>query len=289
MNLQPSKIDFGVSDDKLYTPEIGPWAEDKYRLFWCYADLFATSMKEKWDQRVYIDLFAGAGHSRVESTNVESTNRVLLGTPLLALRVAHTFDWYIFCDQDPDCMSALRKRVETMHPTAEVRYVPEDVNRVTSQILREMPPLAPGKKMLGFCFADPFRLRDLHFRTIEILAQRYMDSMVLIPVMDPLRNEVTYLDPSCDVVDLFVGTTSWREEWRKQQKKITLDTFIAGFFSGQMKLLNYTHGGIEDSILVRSSEKNLPLYRLGFYSRHALGGRFWKEARKYSNPQLGLL
>jgi len=284
MNLRPSKIDLGVSDDKLYTPEVGSWAEDKYRLFWCYADLFATSMKEKWDQRVYIDLFAGAGHSRVEDTD-----RCLLGTPLLALRVAHTFDWYIFCDQDPHCISALRKRVETMRPTAEVRYIPGNVNRITSHILEEMPPLAPGKKVLGFCFADPFRLRDLHFSTIETLAQRYMDFMVLIPAMDPLRNEMIYLDPSSDVVDLFVGTPSWREEWRKKQKTVTFDTFIASFFSSRMSHLNYTHGGLEDSLLVRSSEKNLPLYRLGFYSRHALGGRFWKEARKYSDPQLGLL
>jgi three-Cys-motif partner protein len=241
-------------------------------------------MKEKWDQRVYIDLFAGAGHSRVEKTN-----RCLLGTPLLALRVAHPFDWYIFCDQDPDCMSALRKRVEAMHPTAEVRYVPGNVNLVTSHVLEEMPPLASGRKVLGFCFADPFRLRDLHFSTIETLAQRYIDFMVLIPAMDPLRNEMIYLDPSSDVVDLFVGTPSWREEWSKKQKKITFDTFIANFFSGRMRHLNYTHGGVEESILVRSSEKNLPLYRLGFYSRHALGGRFWKDAKKYSDPQLGLL
>jgi three-Cys-motif partner protein len=284
MNLQPSKIDFEIADDKLYTPEIGSWGEDKYRLFWCYADLFATSMKEKWDQRVYIDLFAGAGHSRVEETE-----RCLLGTPLLALRVAHTFDWYIFCDQDPLCIYALRRRVETMRQTAEVRYVQGNVNTLTSRVLQEMPSLAPGKKVLSFCFADPFKLRDLHFSTIETLAQRYMDFMVLIPAMDPLRNEVTYLDPSNDVVDLFVGTSSWREQWKKEQKKITFDTFIASFFSGQMRRLNYTHGGLEDSLLVRSSEKNLPLYRLGFYSRHPLGSRFWREAKRYSDPQLGLL
>jgi three-Cys-motif partner protein len=284
MNLQPGKIDFGASDDQLYTPEVGSWAEHKYRLFWCYADLFATSMKEKWDQRVYIDLFSGAGHSRVEGTE-----RFLLGTPVLALRVAHTFDWHIFCDQDPHCISALRKRVETMCTTAEVRYIPGNVNRITPRILKEMPPLAPGKKVLGFCFADPFRLRDLHFSSIATLAQRYMDFMVLIPAMDPLRNEMTYLDPSSHVVDLFLGTPSWREEWGKKQKKITFDTFIASFFSSQMSHLNYTHGGLEESLLVRSNEKNLPLYRLVFYSRHAVGGRFWKEARKYSNQQLGLL
>ncbi len=284
MNRRPSKIDFAAPHDKLYTPEVGPWAEDKYRLFWCYADLFATSMKGKWDQRVYVDLFSAAGHARVGENGP-----YLRGTPLLALCVAHPFDWYVFCDQDPNCISALRRRVETLRPSAEVRYVPGDVNHITSQIVKEMPPLVSGKKVLAFCFADPCKLRDLHFTTIRTLAQRYMDFMVLIPAMDPRRNEATYRDPSSDVVDLFVGTPAWRDEWGKKQNAITFDVFVAEFFSSQMSHLGYTHGGLQDSLLVRSTEKNLPLYRLGFYSRHELGGRFWKEARRYSNPQLDLL
>lgn len=284
MNPQSSKIDLAVPHDGLHTPVVGPWAEDKYRLFWCYADLFATSMKDKWDQRVYIDLFAGAGHARVGENGP-----YLRGTPLLALRVAHPFDWYVFCDQDQTCISALRKRVEKLCPSAEIRYVPGDVNHITSQIIREMPPLASGNRVLTFCFADPFKLRDLHFSTIQVLAQRYMDFMVLIPAMDPLRNEATYIDPSSDVIDRFVGTPAWREEWRNKQNVMTFDTFVAEFFSEQMSHLGFTYGGLQDSLLVRSTEKNLPLYRLGFYSRRELGRRFWKEARRYSNPQLDLL
>lgn len=284
MNPRPSKVDFAAPYDKLYTPEVGSWTKEKYRLFWCYADLFATSMKDKWDQRVYVDLFAGAGHVRVGENGP-----YLHGTPLLALRVVHPFDWYVFCDQDPNCISALRKRVERLRPSAEVRYVPGDVNHITSQLVKAMPPLGSGKKVLAFCFADPFRLRDLHFTTIRALAQRYMDFMVLIPAMDPCRNEATYLDPSSDVVDLFVGTPAWREEWGNKQNAMTFDTFVAEFFSGQISHLGYTHGGLQDSLLVRSTEKNLPLYRLGFYSRHELGKRFWKEARRYSNPQMDLL
>ena len=284
MNPQSSKIDLTAPDDKLYTPEVGSWAEDKYRLLWCYAAVFGTSMKAKWDQRVYIDLFAGAGHSRVSETG-----RYLRGTPLLALSVAHPFDWYVFCDQDRDCISTLRKRVERLRPSAEVRYVPGDVNHITSQLLKEMPPLESGKKILALCFADPFRLRDLHFTTIRALAKRYMDFMVLIPAMDPRRNETTYLDSSSDVVDVFVGTPMWREEWSKKRNAMTFDAFVAEFFSSQMTQLGYTYGGLQDSILIRSTEKNLPLYRLGFYSRHELGKQFWREARKYSSRQLDLL
>lgn len=284
MNPRPGKIDHTTADDGLHTPEVGSWAEDKYRLLWCYADLFATSMKDKWDQRVYVDLFAGAGHSRVSETN-----RYLRGTPLLALSVTYPFDWYVFCDQDPNCISDLRKRVEKLHPRAEVKYVPGNVNQVTAEILKQMPSLSSRKRILAFCFVDPFRLRDLHFSTIQALAKRYIDFMVLIPVMDPLRNEGIYVDPSSDVVDLFVGTAEWREEWVKKRNAMSFDAFVAEFFSSRMHQLGYIYGGLQETLLVRSTEKNLPLYRLGFFSRNQLGNKFWREAKKYSNPQLDLL
>jgi hypothetical protein len=48
-----------LQDDGLVTPIVGVWAEEKYRLVECYARIFATAMKRKWDMRVYVDLFSG--------------------------------------------------------------------------------------------------------------------------------------------------------------------------------------------------------------------------------------
>jgi hypothetical protein len=50
-----------VDNDGLPCPDVGSWAETKYRLLALYDELFWTGMKYKWDQRVYIDLYAGAG------------------------------------------------------------------------------------------------------------------------------------------------------------------------------------------------------------------------------------
>ena len=58
-----------VDDDGLMTPEVGGWAETKYRLLALYDELFSTGMKNKWDQRVYLDLYAGAGYSRIQGTS----------------------------------------------------------------------------------------------------------------------------------------------------------------------------------------------------------------------------
>ena len=53
-----------LDEDGLITPNVGIWNEKKYKLVQYYAGIFATSMKNKWDCRTYIDLFAGAGRSK---------------------------------------------------------------------------------------------------------------------------------------------------------------------------------------------------------------------------------
>ena len=45
-----------LEDDGLYTPTVGNWSDVKYRLISNYAEMFSTSMRRKWDGRVYIDL-----------------------------------------------------------------------------------------------------------------------------------------------------------------------------------------------------------------------------------------
>ena len=84
-----------LPDDDLRNLDVGSWAERKYRLVGIYATLFSTSMKSKWDHRVYIDLFAGPGRSRIRETN-----RIIPASPTIALSVQHTFNRYILCDSD---------------------------------------------------------------------------------------------------------------------------------------------------------------------------------------------
>jgi hypothetical protein len=100
-----------LEDDGLYTPEVGDWAERKYLLISYYAEMFSTSMKDKWGQRVYIDPFAGAGRGRIKGTSC-----VIPTSALLALEIRNPFDRYIFCDSSPECIGALRERALRSHP-----------------------------------------------------------------------------------------------------------------------------------------------------------------------------
>lgn len=270
------------TSDNYHTPEVGDWAEEKYRLLGCYASLFATSMKRKWDQRVYIDLFSGAGKARIRGTS-----RIVNASPLVALGIDDPFNRYIFCESNADYMKALKSRVTYSHLESDVRYVSGDANDNVGLILQEMPPYGTGASVLGFCFVDPFRARDLQFETIRQLSERYMDFLILIPTgMDFQRNEDIYLDESNTLVANFTGLQNWRERWISvAQSGKSFGSFIVEMYSEQMKTLGYHHGDLRDSVHIRSSEKNLALYRLVFFSRHKLGKKFWDEARKYTNRQ----
>jgi three-Cys-motif partner protein len=197
------------------TPEINSWGEDKYRLVWNYASIFATSMKRKWHCRVYVDLFAGAGRSRIKGAK-----RIVPASPMLALDVPDKFDKYIFCDVDGLKIEALKARVLIDYPKVDVQYVPEDTNNSTNRILSLIPQGRADFMVLTFCFVDPYKLENISFDTIRNLSARYMDFLVLIPSgMDANRNESHYTSAKNRTVDRFLGTSTWREDWKNARLK----------------------------------------------------------------------
>jgi three-Cys-motif partner protein len=104
-----------VSDDGLPCPEVGVWTETKHSFVSLYAKLFSSGMKAKWGRRVYVELYAGAGYSRIRGTS-----RVIAGSPLRALMLEDPFDQYVFCEENPENLKALKARVERHAPGASV-------------------------------------------------------------------------------------------------------------------------------------------------------------------------
>lgn len=272
-----------LEDDDLETPEVGSWAEDKYRLVRNYASVFATSMKRKWECRVYIDLFAAAGRSRIEGMRM----RVVPASPLLALGIPDRFDRYIFCEEDPVLLGALRTRIGREFPEVDTLCLPGDVNEKVESLLAAIPRHRAGFRVLSFCFADPFACSNLKFSTIRGLAERYMDFLILIPSgMDANRNRDLYLKTENKTLDEFFGTAGWRAAWASEERSFrSFGDFVTDFYGRRMREMGYKFERLEDAEHVRSTEKNLRLYDLAFFSRHELGERFWREVRKYANPQ----
>ncbi|SRR6266446_1737274 len=272
-------------DDGLVTVEIGNWGEDKYRLLHLYAQIFSVSMKGKWDCRVYIDLFAGSGRSRIKGTN-----RIVAGSPLVALSVDPPFDRYVFCEKDRDMLNALEKRVARDYPAAKAQFLLGDANEVATEILNKIPQHKKDFRVLSFCFVDPFNLKDLAFDTIDRLSTKFVDFMVLIATdMDAARNVATYILPENEVVERFLGVADWRSEWLAARSDgRSFSSYLMNRFSRQMEARRYIRVRVDETKLVRSTEKNLPLYRLALFARHPVAKRLWEQAIKYSDPQRDL-
>lgn len=271
-----------LSDDGLTCPEVGGWAETKHRLVSLYSTLFSSGMKTKWSNRIYVELYAGAGRSKIRGTS-----RIIAGSPLLALTVKDPFDKYVFCEEDAENLEALKIRAGRIAPNANIAYVPGDCNKRTREILTEIPHGSAGDTVLTLCFADPFDI-GLRFETIRALsADRFVDFLVLLALgMDANRNYDHYIKEDADKIDIFLGSENWRERWAAAQwDAVKFTRFLADEFTKSMANLNYIPPTRYSMKEVRSHEKNLALYRLALFSRNERAYKFWDQVLKYANDQ----
>ena len=143
-----------LEDDNLITPVVGDWAEEKYRLFQCYAELFTTSMKGKWQHLVYIDLFAGPGRARIRGTR-----RIIPAPPLLALELRYPFTRYIFSEFNEAKLDTLRQRVSKLRSTVDAHFVLGDTNANIDRIVI-LPGAIQKRARINLLLPDPYRLAD---------------------------------------------------------------------------------------------------------------------------------
>ena len=194
--------DLFVENDGLSCPEVGSWAETKYRLVALYDELFSTGMKHKWDQLIYVDLYAGGGLGRIRGTK-----KVLKGSPIIALTVTHPFSKYIFCEESDELLAALKARVRRLAPQAHVAYVHGSCDSEIEKICDEIPKASSANKVLSLCLVDPFDF-GIKFETLRKLSNVYMDFVVLLAIgMDANRNYDRYVDGDSTKIDEALGNT----------------------------------------------------------------------------------
>ncbi|MGB9004228.1 MAG: three-Cys-motif partner protein TcmP [Candidatus Aminicenantales bacterium] len=272
-----------LEDDGLLTLDIGPWGIEKYRHVALYSSVFIKSMRKIWECLVYIDLFSGAGRSKIKGAN-----RIIPGSPMIALSLDQKFDKYIFCERDKATFNALAERIKRNYREYDISIVNGDANSEVDKLLQLIPQPAKNFRVLTFCFVDPYSLDNLKFATIRRLSTRYIDFLVLIPSgMDAARNvDKYYRAPESTKLDAFLGRKDWRESLKiAEQKGIKKEGFIIQEFSQSMRELGFKDPGLESPVPIYFDEKKLLLYRLVLYSRRELGNRFWREIKKSLDPQ----
>ena len=271
-----------VKPDSLFTPEVRSWSLEKYRLVGSYCNIFTSGMKGKWNQLVYIDLFAGAGYAKIIETG-----KTCLSSALIAMSIPVPFTKYILCEADEMRFKALKNRVHRDFSHLNVEYFNGDCNEIVSEIIRAIPSFRKGNTMLTFCFVDPFSL-NLSFNTIASLGSKInIDFLILQALhMDANRNLSKYFKEENEKIANYLVDPDWRKEYNKccMDNSTNFVKFLADQYINKMKSIGYIPE--KNMHQIRSNEKNLPLYYLAFFSKHPRGIDFFKKVDKYSNPQL---
>lgn len=266
-----------VADDGQACPDVGAWAETKHNLVSYYARLFSSGMKNKWDRRIYIELYAGAGHARIRDTS-----KIIMGSPLRALLLPDPFDRYVFCEKDPDLIGALEFRAKKIAPKADVVFIVGDCNDRVPDLLAAMPT----HSTLSLCFVDPCDI-GIKFKTLRSLSERYVDFLVLLALyMDANRAQAHYVSLKSTKVAEFLDLPAWRDEWTTAESEgVPFPRFLAESFSRRMEALRYLPQPFYKMKQVILPEKNWPLYRLALFSRKHVAYQFWDQVLKYSTDQ----
>jgi three-Cys-motif partner protein len=210
-------------------------------------------------------------------------------TPIIALTVPDPFDKYIFCEESPELMAGLKARVERVAPTAGVTFVPGSCDSEIDRICAAIPKGSSGNKTLSLCLVDPFDF-GMKFETLRRLSAVFIDFVVLLAIgMDANRNYDHYVDGHSTKIDEALGNTEWRERWKAVGvRRSDFRPFLASEFSMSMASLGYLQKPLDRMKLVRSVDKNLPLYYLALFSRNEMAFKFWDDVLKYSTDQTSL-
>jgi three-Cys-motif partner protein len=277
-------------DDGLVVRASGEWVKEKLFFVKRYIDVFEVAMREKnWRRRIYIDLFAGPG-----KCIVRDSQEYLLGSPLLALQTRHPFTDYYFVDSDSENVEALRKRANaTSIPNTQIHIISGDANRKVGEIVDEIAKfdqtfIRGVLPCLNLAFLDPEGL-ELEWESVEALAKmNRMDLIIHYSQNGLTRNvERCFTSSAETVIDRFFGDRKWRDVYKgtlDMKEIVGVHRALIDYYKSKLCGLGYVV--INDSSevvhepLIRSTQRNAPLYRLLFASKHTLGNKIWNEVTK---------
>ncbi|MFZ4813516.1 MAG: three-Cys-motif partner protein TcmP [Phototrophicaceae bacterium] len=236
-----------------------------------------VAMRDKWLNRFYLDLQAGPGKNKIGQ-------EVWLGSPLLALTAPFPATRFFFNEYDPahpEVFEALKTRVQSSPFHPHITLLQKDVNNAALDIVNLIPN--NGKNSLNLAFLDPEGL-EMDWRTVETLAKiARMDMIINFSTSGIIRSIGKGYE---DVVTRFFGTDEWKSIYQ-QADKSNKSRVLIDFYRQQLEKFGYNIqinpnlGGHDISI---RNSRNAEVYSLIFASKHPLGDKFWKQAKKSALP-----
>ena len=279
---------YGDNKEGLLLRETGDWTPGKLYFLAMYISRFVVSMKSKeWRSVNYIDLFSGPGKNRLPD------NKIILGSPLIALSQRVLFDRYYFADIESNNINALKQRCANYSTSTNINYCVGDANVSVNHVVDEIKALntkyVKGKwSSLNLAFLDPEGL-ELHWSTVERLAELRTDLIIYYSQMGITRNASEGVTmPPATSIDRFFGDTNWRQIYQENQVGNKFHRALLDYYKSKLEGFGYQIKDPLDEPLFRNS-KETPLYRLLFVSKDPLGNRFWNDVtKKYITGQMRL-
>ena len=260
-----SKNNLVLQSDGLPFRSSGIWIRRKHYYLREYAKIFTIGMGKKWRGGLtFFDFFAGPGRCLIEQTG-----EVVDGSPLIALQ--HSFNKYIFVEQTPALMEALRKRCNHSPKFSSIDFIQEDCNRCINQIIKQMP-----SGNLNLAFIDPTDI-DIHFETIKALSNAPNGVDLLINIQDGMdlkRNYNYYLKQGKNSkLARFLGSDFDITKLKGKEPREVID-----IYKSRIRELGYKT--VEHRDIPVKNTRNAQMYFLLFASKHPTGLKFWTEISK---------
>lgn len=227
----------------------------------------------KFPQRVLIDPFCGPGRIQVRG---ESFTRD--GGSMIAWRQSVdsecAFTSVLVGDIDLERSSACQSRL------AAVGAPVQRFDGAAADTVGRMAEAVP-RGALCLAYIDPYNLEYLSFSVIRRLAELpHIDFAVHFSLMDLTRNIDMELDPKRDrFEDASPG-------WRGRAPQMSKAGLASWFFEDWRRQIIDLGFSVSREMPIIGDGQGRALYRLVFFSRHALPDRIWGDIAKSPNLEL---
>ncbi len=259
------------------------WAKEKHAYLARYIQISSATRKMYLpDARkpniykggaTYIDLFCGAGKSKIKDTE-----EWIDGSAVVAWKASQKsgspFSHIYISDLNEEYLRACETRLTALGATVTALHL-NAVDAVTC-LQRKL-----GKYALHFAFIDPFDIKSLDFRIIHTLASlNRLDMLIHLSKMDLQRNMVTNLRKtgafSSDFDSFIPG---WETVIDTNQGLIHIRDQVVRYWTDKLKQVGVTAAKDVNWKLITGTKKQ-PLYWLMLVARHELAHDFWEKTIK---------
>lgn len=275
--------------DNMLAGEVGLWAKQKHEYLSRYIQVSSMVRKKylpnpaKPDEykggATYIDLFCGAGRSKIKHTN-EWIDGSAITAWKTSVASGAPFSKIYISDSNQEYLAACEARLTALGAPV-VAFHKEAVDAI------EWCRLFLNEHGLHFVFIDPFDLKSLDFRIIQTLAGlKRLDMLIHLSQMDLQRNMVSNLRKLPQEerermlrsdFDSFVP--GWRDAIDTRQGLKHIRDQVIKFWTQKCAEVGVTVAKDVDWRLI-TGQKNQPLYWLMLVAKHELALKFWSAAAK---------